>query len=103
MKLTMDPHKVPPQGLRDIFKDLRSVKSIADPRIAENSVLDFGIDPPAESAERVHFLEKTFDCFHSQTPTYTPTLGNSLPPAKFFIADGIPGRHTLSTINEIPK
>lgn len=101
----MDPHKVPPQGLKDIFKELRSIKDKDDSRIAAHSVLDFGIDPAKESAEKVCFLEKIFDYFHSQTAINPSLLGNPLSRANFFTANDIPGRYThpISAIDEVPQ
>ena len=101
IKLTRahDPHKVPPQALKDIFKELRSIKDKGDPRIAAHRILDFSIHQPTESARRVLFPDRTFDCFHSQTPvTHPAMLGNPLSPTYLYTAGGVPGRHIHSAL-----
>jgi hypothetical protein len=90
----MDPHRVPPQGLKDIFRELRSIKERDDPRIAAYSVIDMSLEQHKCSAGRVRSLEKVFDCFQSQTALPEDILGNILSPEDFCTADGIPGRHT---------
>lgn len=96
---THDPHKVPPQALKDIFKKLRSIKDKDDPRIAAHRILDFSIHQPTESARRVLFLDRTFDCFHSQTPvTHPAMLGNPLSPTYLYTAGDVPGRHIHSAL-----
>jgi hypothetical protein len=97
----MDPHKVPPQGLKDIFKELRSIKDKQDPRMAAHAILDLSNDSSTKSAERARFLGKTFDCFNSQTPVSHPAmLRDPLSPAdaEFYTVGGVPGRHTHSFI-----
>jgi hypothetical protein len=93
VQVAMDPHKAPPQALKNIFKELRSIKDKDDPRIAAHLILDLSIDQVTESARRVHVFDKTFDYFHSETQVTHPAIpGNPLSPSCFFTASGVPGR-----------
>jgi len=86
----MDPYKVPPQGLKNVFKQLRSIKDRDDPRLAAFPILDF--TSHTESTERLEFLEKVFDCFNTQTSvTHPAKLGGSASPGKSHTVSGIPG------------
>ncbi|KAG0651309.1 Acetamidase [Hyphodiscus hymeniophilus] len=88
----MDPYRIPPQKLKTIFKELRSVKDTNDPRIAAPDILDFGSASHTESVERLNFLEKIFDRFHSENVVSQPvSLNSSLPSSNSYTVNGIPG------------
>lgn len=84
-----DPHRVPPQALRDMFKELRSIKGKNDPRIAAQGIMDFGVSQADESADRAFCLDKAVESFLSQTHLTSPAiLGNQLSPATYYHAAG---------------
>jgi len=94
----MDPYKAPPQGLKAIFKQLRSIKD-NDPLISASGTLHFNCCQNLESAystpstEGLDILETAFNNFHSQSQAILPDqLGDAKAPTASFPVNEIPGR-----------